>query len=432
MQEPEARKRKIVQIVHPPGVSCGPPMDCALPAVLDALAGNAAPVDARMVRPPAELDGAVRARAAGKAVYGQGWEDHVDTENFTLQWAAGDADPARAAAIGAALEAAWAALVIEERWPAPVSSEGYLLWVILDPSLAGSGYTTVYATDDFPAGYPVMYVNPVFEAETPEYGLSVAVHEFGHALQYRLRDWHGGSTDGWYWEATSEWVAERAAPDLDTYALSTYWYAAAPSRAYDSTADGHAYGMLLLNASLDEHLVGFAGIRDIWELAARRPEDDWAAILAESTGVGMDALVAEMSGAVAAEGLRESRLYYGPELAERHASAPEEATLALPGLYGTAYLRIEEGAAGFRVDGDVRVRYAVDGAWGEELPEAPFTVAITAVGTEGDVRYGTRLAPPAAETPPTRPEPRAACAAVGSGARWLALAGILAAALRRR
>jgi hypothetical protein len=235
---------------------------------------------------------------------------------------------------------------------------------------------------------PVSFVNPSY---AEDFVRSVAVHEFAHMLQFRLRRSIAGAHEPWFWEASAEWTAEHAAPDLDTYALSTRWYAARPDDRFDSVLDQHDYGMLLFDAWLDEDLVGFDGIRDAWVLSGDRPEATWDAILAESTGEDFGTMIAEMSGAVAAGALRELALYEAPVRAATFAEAPERATIDRPFLFGTAYVEVDAAAPGFAVEGPVEVRYAADGTWGDEVPDGPFVAAITASADEGDVTVGTGL-----------------------------------------
>ena len=403
-------------------------MPCLLPDTLAALSGET-PADVRMVTPPAAFgapDGTVR-RAGGKAVYGGDLTFHLDGLNFTVQWEDATIDGDRAAAILAELEDAWTALVVEGGWPAPVSSETWLLRVVLDADLGGSGYTTVYTTDAYPEGYPVTYLNPVYEGDRPAYGLSVAVHELGHMLQYRLRDTSRGRSDSWFWEATSEWVAERAAPELDTYADSTYWYAQWPDARFDRVERFHLYGMLLLDAYLDERVFGFDGIRDTW-IAGEGRADPWDMLIAETTGADFGALIAAMAAEVAAGTLREGALYEPPVRVATHAEAPEWEIVDAPERYGTHYIDIGGGGAGLVVAGDVWVGYATDGAILDAPPDGPFTLVLTALtDDEGEVGYG--LTPPV-DTPIEAPE-GCACAAPVGGSGALAV-GIAAAVARRR
>lgn len=405
-------------------------MDCLLPHVLAALSGEV-PVDPRMLVPPAALRAPPSPRAEGKGVMGQNMAYHVDGENFTVQWEDPSIDPARADAILAQLEAAWPVLVEVGGWPAPVSSDAWLLWVVLDAELAGSGYTTLYRTDLYPQGYPVMYVNPVYYTEDPDFGLSVAVHELGHMLQYRLRDWRAGSADSWFWEATSEWIAERGAPELDTYAYSTWWYAQAPGASFDSLEDYHPYGMLVLPAYLDERVFGFDGLRDTW-IAGEASDAPWDEIIAGVAERDFGELVSEMAAEVAAGTLREGGLYERPVRAATHRSAPAQGTLDVPERYGTHYVDIDSGGEDLVVEGDVLVAYVAGGVVTDAPPAGRYTLVLTGTGEGGKVVYGVGEDDEAAP----EPEPNGCgCASLpesGPGALASGAAFLLAAGARRR
>jgi hypothetical protein len=383
-------------------------MDCLLHEVFDARSGGPV-VDARMVEAPVWIGAPGAPRAMGKGVYGAPRAYHVDGGNFTVQWDDPEVDSARADAILARLEAAWETLVEVDGWPAPVSSDAWLLWVNLDPTLAGSGYTVEYTDDTYPDGYPVMWLNPNYEAENPAFGLSVAVHEFGHALQYGVRT-PGDRTDAWFWEATSEWTAEHAAPDLDTYAESAWWYAQYPEAAWDAPDRYHPYGMLLLNAWLDERIFGFDGIVDLWVGGEGIP---WAERIPAVAGAPLDELLPEMAAEVAAGTLRESALYEPPV----HLTVSEGwQTVELPGLYGSYYVDWE---GPLTVEGPVAVRYISEGVVSSVQPEGAYIAVFTATG-EGDLSFGV---------PPVTAEP-CGCAGAEPPMSWLILPMLLP--LRRR
>lgn len=393
-------------------------MECALDAVFAALAGEP-PVDRRMVEPPFQAR-AVPPLTSGKSTYGDDLPYKVDTPNFTLQWTDPAVSAARAQGIGTALEAAWERLVVEGGWPAPVSSDRYRLWVILDPELGGSGWTTEYPTDDYPDGYPVMYVNPTFIEDPTEYVLSVAVHELGHAIQYAVRDWELDAKESWYWEASAEWMAELGGQDLDTYAWSVHWYAEDPTLAWNSTANFHHYGMVLFNAWLDEYRVGQDGFRELW---LDNAGGDWEALISEAGGDPVAVQVREMSGAYLAGQLRESALYREVE--------PEEVdlpgTFDLPGRYGTRYLRFVHLGQELVVEGPVEATF-VDGTLWTDTPQSGEEV-LAAVTWNGEPGETFSLSWREREEPPEV----AACGCSAGGTRpWPGVFGLLALSRWRR
>ena len=288
---------------------------CGLPAVLAALSGQPTDLHPHVLTPPVELTAPAPAPPAkGKTVYGSNFANHVDGTNFTVQWSGNEGDEASALAALDALETAWQALVLDEGWPQPVSSDTYYLWVLLDRGLGGTtGYTTVYTTPDYPQGYPVIYLNPDYSWDA-DFWTSLAAHEFSHALQFRLRvESVGGEEESWFWEASAEWQAETAVPDVNAYATQAAYYCDAPGLRYSSMEGYHQYGMFLLNAWLEEHGPGPGTLLDTWTLGEARVGETWDGILEEATGLGAPAIWGGFTGAVGNDTLAESPLYCDPD-----------------------------------------------------------------------------------------------------------------------
>ncbi len=404
------------------------PGACLLAAVFAARSG-APPLDPRMVTPPPQLDGLPRSYVE-KGIFGQSFRHHVETENFTLQWTDSGIDPDRAVEIGEALERAWQELVVEGGWTPPVSSDEYLLWVILDPSLAGSGYTTEYVAGPYPDGYPITYLHPtIYEDEFPGYALSVAAHEFGHMLQYATAEYDSSGEQTWYWEATAEWLAEVSLPEVDTYALSSYWYARGPELAFDSIANGHAYGMFLLNAYLDEHVFGIDGIRRVWEAAG----PNWHEAIADEAELPFSTVMHDFVGAYAAGALAESAIYDSPLTPERFETVPESESLRLPALYGVQFIEVADydPALGVWVEGPVDLIAVQGGDWDVELEAGPVLFAAMATDSGQEFQFGV-LPEVHEDTGAEKPQPTScACAgAPGTGSPYAL--GLMLLALRRR
>ncbi|MCB9780300.1 MAG: hypothetical protein H6742_17165 [Alphaproteobacteria bacterium] len=111
--------------------------DCGTPAVLAAL-HDAGPVPfAHALTAPARLDGVALPPppGGGKSIYGSPYSMHIETDNFTVNWWDSSIHRADAEAAADALEVAWNSYV-DQGWVAPVSSDRYLLWVLLDPGWA--------------------------------------------------------------------------------------------------------------------------------------------------------------------------------------------------------------------------------------------------------------------------------------------------------
>ena len=114
-------------------------------------------------------------QSKNSANFAVGWEEGQGTED--------DADRALEA-----LEQAWSALIEEQQWRQPKSSETHLIWVIFNRNLGGTGLTTSYTDSNFPDGYPVIYLNPDY-SDLEDFWASLSAHEFAHAIQYAYRDY---------------------------------------------------------------------------------------------------------------------------------------------------------------------------------------------------------------------------------------------------
>lgn len=283
---------------------------CATPEVLEALRTGLPGRHSGMLSPPPGLSGRPTATlTGGKPVYGTPYDDHLNTANFSINWWSEGVTDDVAARAADALETAWASLVIDQGWTPPVSSDGYLLWVLLDPSLGGTtGYTTEYFTPDFREGYPVIYLNPTYGWDEP-FWASLAAHEFMHALQFAIREWDGagGAVESWYWEASATHASELADPNVDGHQYTSAWYASQTALDHWSTSGSHQYGMFVLNAWLDEEEP--ATMQAVWAAGDGREDSTWDELIAEVAGRPAEEVWAAFSGAFGNQELTESRLY---------------------------------------------------------------------------------------------------------------------------
>lgn len=390
---------------------------CLTPHALDVLAGRAPVDDVRYVRPP--FRAGARATRSGKTVYGGDLAHHVDGAYVTVQWEDDGIDEAMAAAYADQLDDGFVSLVEEQGWPAPVSSDRYLLWVILDPTLSGTGLTTEYTTDDYPDGYPVIYLNPGWWTDYEAFSRSVAVHELSHAIQFAVRDWSASADETWYWEASAEWTAELGEPDLDGYTYSAPYYAEHTAYAYDSLVDAHQYGMFVLPA----------WVTQAWDVTTFQHTwtanggDAWTDVVEAQTGEDFGTTIGQMAAAYAGGTLRESALY---EAATEAGTFDGDALTVDADLYGSAIYTTTTPAA---VDGPGRLD-----------PVDADTIVVTRTGTgelrlvaddgEGDTAADT--AGKGDTAPETAPPQACGCAGVGGAPAWLGLLVVAGAGRRRR
>lgn len=294
--------------------SYGPPLrGASVGEVLEVHQGVRAPFHSWVLEPPVQLTGRPGEVPPGthKALYGERMDNHLDTSNFTIAWADGEATQTQAERTAAGMEAAWQALVVEQGWLQPVSSDRYLLWVILAADTGHYAYTTWYESEDYPDGYPVIVMDTEYAGYT-DWWQSACAHEFSHALQQAVRElsWR---REAWYWEASAVWMEELARPELDEYAEMSWYYATEARRRFDSTTNSHEYGMFLLNAYIEEHLTGEGGLLAIWQYASEHQRDDWDEVLAGYLGIPTGEIWAGFVSALIAEELSESSLYYPVE-----------------------------------------------------------------------------------------------------------------------
>ena len=307
---------------------------------------------------------AATSRENGKALHFQPLAGRLDTKNFSIQWDGDAADTAMAGVAGEALEASWQALIVEQQWPLPVSTDEYLLPVYIDPSLEDTGLTIEWEVPGFSQGVPIIYLHPD-SAANESFFRALAGHELHHAIQYAMRGQYSPENEeAWYWEASAEWASELAQPDLNIYAWSSPYYSLRPWLRFDSFEEYHQYGMFVLNAYLEEHVTGPGGMRAVWAISTDRPDVGWDELLEESTGLTVEALWGGFVAAMAQEDLRESALY--EEVVSERLADGDEGRVA---LLGTDYFSAP--AAGTLVvqtptDGETAVAVG-PGGQGQEL-----------------------------------------------------------------
>lgn len=381
---------------------------------------------------------------AGKQVYGNNYDNHLETENFTIQWEDGDGAEADAEMAAEGLEAAWTYFVEEKGWDPPVSSDEYYVWVLLVTDLGYTGFTTEYTTSKYPEGYPVIYLDTTY-ATDDDWWRALAEHEFHHALQYRQREYTGAAGESWYWEASAMWAATLVEPENDASDYVVGWYVNQSDIAFNSTEGYHHYGIFPLNGWLDTMGPGEGTMQATWETSAGMSGAPWDEVLEAATGLDRVDIWAGFSGA------------FGNELYSRGEPWPDvEKNTLEDGAEGEAK---ELGTVYYRLRGDetVEVSAVVEegevvlsgvAGTGETLSVAPGEIlAVTATGARG-ASWSLRVATPEGDTgvPGTgdsggrdeqdRDEPEEEPGGCGCGGQspawWAAVVGAMLARYSRR
>jgi len=335
-------------------------IDCLLPATLSALSGQSPPIYQYMLTPPANLTAEVSSPPSSqKLLRGNVFPNMIYTESFAVGWPNGmDITEAKVQMAADAMEDAWQALIVDGGWPQPVSSELYYIWVILDDDYAGSGYTTEYPADEYPEGYPVIFLNPEY-SEDNKFWTSLAAHEFNHAVQYGMRDYSYGANDDedWYWEASAEWGAELSLPNANAYGPQTWYYMSNSGARYSSMDGYHQYGMSVVNAHLEEHVSGEGGMLAAWVEASTRPMVMWDELIPEANGVTLDELWGGFTSSVTSMDFNDAVYYFPPEV---EGPVTDGKSGALPYL-GTHYYNVQQSGS-YSATGEVIL--AAPSGWG--------------------------------------------------------------------
>jgi hypothetical protein len=418
-------------------------MDCLLPLLFQGLSNGAIELPDFFTQAPPRLNGVSSQQMnSGKGRYGQAWPNEASSANFLVVWEDGHGNSTLAQQTLDVLEKSWEALTVELGWKIPVSSDDYLLWVILTPELSGTGFTTSYSSSDFPDGYPVIYLNPNY-ADNTDFWASLSAHEFAHALQYAHRKYTTNEEEPWYWEASAEWQAELALPMVNAYGAQSWYYSEQTHFRYSSMENSHQYGMFLLNAYLEEHLTGPGGIKAIWELAAEAPNKGWDSLIPESTGLSFVEIFGGFTQTMTAMNLQDADHYYPPK---RQGVLAEDSSGELAYL-GTHYWKVTED---FLVASEGEVQLASATGFGQQVTvRAGEKIAVTGLNATKLADYQLILSPipedsglvdteetgDTGDTGEPIPEPPSACTCESApsqkGSHWI-LAGLCLLFYKRR
>jgi hypothetical protein len=348
--------------------------DCPMHEVLR-LRGDAQALEERFG--PAPFDPEIRSPPppnASKEVYGSWSQERLVTQNFIIAWREGEELDAVAIEAAEALERSWDELIRERDWPMPASADSFLLWVFLDPRLEYSAYTVPMYTQEYPEGYAVIYVNPAWSDDPAVFDAMLA-HEFMHAIQYAMRPQREEEDEYWYWEASAQWAPKLVFPDSEGYASSSQYYSDFTWYTYSSLDNAHQYGMFLLNAYLEEKLMGDGGMKRIWE-SSRSDPSSWDSVISTASLHSVGDIWGGFAAEVSNEGLSDEGLYEPVYLVSPLVDGISEEVKYL----GTHYF-LSDGDLSVSASGDVVL--SSPSGWGDEVSAGPGEiVGVTGLGLE--------------------------------------------------
>ena len=277
-----------------------------------------------MVPPPTDVKGYIWLPSAY----------YYDTDNFTVQWEDHTIPESFAESVALAAEEAWTQYIDTEGWPLPPTSADYRITIWLDRDLDAPGSAYMYEDLYWGILAPVIYMDPDYVDSGPEYIAVLTHHEVGHTVQYAMRDTSGVEpdamhTEAWYWEASATWMAERVRPASADCVYTSLHYAENPTAAFDTVDWGHEYGMFLVNAYLDQFVLGWEGIQDIWKT---HDGDDWLTVIERHTEEEAALTWAAFAGRYMTRALEHSYAMYYPDL--------EESPRVVEGHLGAQYLEV--------------------------------------------------------------------------------------------
>ena len=192
------------------------------------------------------------------------WSDNrVVGEHFVVEWEDGvNSDLADQWLED--LELSWEVQVDEYGWREADGSDKYLLVALIRDQRSGGAYTSVQSC----GGESIPYMVSGDDSwNDPEWGATMAAHEFNHMLQFG----YGDAPEFWWWEATATWVEDSVFPDSNYWSAYVYGYTQAPyismsaSDQNDRDVFNHMYGMAIFAFYLDDYQGGHDTVRQTWE-----------------------------------------------------------------------------------------------------------------------------------------------------------------------
>jgi len=286
------------------------------------------------------------------------WEDGVD-EDLAAQWLAD-------------LELSWEVEVDDHGWQEADGSDKYLLVAYIEDKRSGGAYTYVQNC----GGESIPYMVSGNDSwNDPEWGATMAAHEFNHMLQFS----YGDAPEFWWWEATATWVEDYVFPDSNYWSQYVYGYTMAPyismsaSDQQDQDIFYHMYGMSIFAFYLDDYQGGHDTVLQTWKDARSDSGryDRSAEDMMDDLGLDWETVYADFVTKNTVMDYTQQRWFPAVEAEDSVKSLPAEGgsgRQTAPQGYGQNFIKFADGMG----EGDLVVRFEGDDKveWSVQLVES--------------------------------------------------------------
>ena len=315
------------------------------------------------------------------------WSDNrLAGTHFVVEWDDGVSDD-DAAQFLEDLEYSWEVEVDERGWDQPTGSASYLMLVYIQNERSGGAYTTVQSCG---GGYLPYVVSGKDSWDDPDWGATMAAHEFNHAIQFG----YGYSPEFWWWEATATWIEDYVFPDANYWSQYVWGYTANPYIAFAASSQDdenifwHMYGMAIWAFYLDNYHGGHDTVLETWQ-DARNDRGQYTRTMQDMVDdLGLDWLTIynDFAARNTVMDYEQQRYFPSIDLHDTVKTLPADGQSGnndTPQGYGQNYIKFDDGMG----EGDLVVSFVGDDRteWSVQLVEAKSAVdrVVTATTEDG-------------------------------------------------
>jgi hypothetical protein len=369
--DPAATRAALLDMVdHAEDLGCLTPLLAALheqwegftPAERARISAVLAPPGSEMFAPVQERPAVVPRKGAPPPARDSCWswsDNRLVGDHFVVEWEDGVKESLAEQWLED-LEYSWEKEVDEHGWQAADGSDKYLLVAYIQNKRSGGAYTYIQSC----GGSSIPYMVSGNDSwNDPDWGATMAAHEFNHMLQFS----YGDAPEFWWWEATATWVEDYVFPDVNYWSSYVYGYTQAPwiamsaSDQQDQDIFYHMYGMAIFAFYLDNYQGGHDAIRATWEHAQsdRGRYDLSAEDMVVDLGLDWDAVYADFVSRNTVMDYDQQRLFPRVDLTDEVKELPangKSASRSAPQGYGQNFVSFEKGMG----TGDLVVHFEGD------------------------------------------------------------------------